>query len=116
MYYATPAPPPVGDLGQEFESGLDLVLKKKPPLDHLTLEKKTNVEIIQPLHERDYLRRLVGEQPGLVALTRAAAREYALVRDGGGDTKCLRPDYASGSARPASWRRSRSRAAQRRRR
>ena len=28
MYYATPAPPPVGDLGQEFESGLDLVLKK----------------------------------------------------------------------------------------
>ena len=29
MYYATPAPPPVGDLGQEFESGLDLVLKKK---------------------------------------------------------------------------------------
>ena len=29
MYYATPAPPPVGDLGPEFESGLDLVLKKK---------------------------------------------------------------------------------------
>ena len=49
MYYATPAPPPVGDLGPEFESGLDLVLKKKTPLDHFTLEKKTNVEIIQPL-------------------------------------------------------------------
>ena len=28
MYYATPAPPPVGDLGPEFESGLDLVLRK----------------------------------------------------------------------------------------
>ena len=37
MYYATPAPPPVGDLGPEFESGLDLVLKKKTPLDHLCL-------------------------------------------------------------------------------
>ena len=61
MYYATPAPPPVGDLGPEFESGLDLVLKKTP-LDHFTLEKKTNVEIIRPLHKRDYLRRLVGGQ------------------------------------------------------
>ena len=91
MAYVTPAPPPVGDLGQEFESGLDLVLSKAGPLDHLTLKKKTNVEIIQPLHDRDYLRRLVGEHPGLVALTRAAAREYALVRDGGGDTKCLAP-------------------------
>ena len=29
MYYVTPAPPPVGDLGQEFESGLDLVLTNK---------------------------------------------------------------------------------------
>ena len=87
MYYATPAPPPVGDLGPEFESGLDLVLKKKTPLDHFTLEKKTNVEIIRPLHVRDYLRRLVGGQRSLVALTRVAAREYEVVRDGGGDTK-----------------------------
>ena len=91
MYYATPAPPPVGDLGPEFESGLDLVLKKKTPLDHFTLEKKTNVEIIRPLHVRDYLRRLVGGQRSLVALTRVAAREYEVVRDGGGDTKCLAP-------------------------
>ena len=91
MAYATPAPPPVGDLGQEFEFGLDLVLTNKGPLDHLTLRRKTNVEIIRPLHKRDYLRRLVGGQRSLVALTRVAAREYEVVRDGGGDTKCLAP-------------------------
>ena len=91
MYYATPAPPPVGDLGQDFEFGLDLVLTNQGPLDHLTLRRKTNVEIIRPLHDRDYLRRLVGGQRSLVALTRVAAREYEVVRDGGGDTKCLAP-------------------------
>ena len=36
------------------------------------------------------------------------------LRDVAATRNASRPDYASGSARPASWRRSRSRAAQRR--